>query len=175
MVFLGKQPAPESQLQVGMTDPYLNEPVTYVAEVDTENVPILASPATICTIVIWVVLSIIVPCFCLIFVWTTFFSYRRRKSSAKKTHVYITDQTLVYFRGDYSLQYRRVTVPLTSIASVTLIAREAITSVNIKPTAPPVVNYHQILREPTQSVLIQYLKDPEAFASVVRQRIGSSN
>lgn len=170
MAFVRAQAAPQSTVRVGMTDPHLNETVTFVAEVDQDVPKVQCQNISVCSIITQVVLSIILPCCGLFILLIYCISYRQRKSKAQGTRVYLTDRTLVYVRTDLPQQHSRVTVPLNSIASVVVYADPPTATVNVKPTEIPVINYHMHLKDPTHSVSIGYLKDPEAFASAVRER-----
>ena len=117
--------------QAGMTDPYINETVTYVAELDEEAIRKEIWQPFLCFFIFNLILGIIVPLFCII-PWIMFCCVMNHaNSTAEGTQVYITENTLVYVEGD---QFSRVTVPLTSIATVMVQPPDLL--INIKPTAP---------------------------------------
>jgi len=117
--------------QAGMTDPYINETVTYVAELDEEAIRKEIWQPFLCFFIFNLILGIIFPLFCII-PWIMFCCVMNHaNSTAEGTQVYITENTLVYVEGD---QFSRVTVPLTSIATVMVQPPDLL--INIKPTAP---------------------------------------
>ena len=162
--------------QAGMTDPYINETVTYVAELDEEAIRKEIWQPFLCFFIFNLILGIIVPLFCII-PWIMFCCVMNHaNSTAEGTQVYITENTLVYVEGD---QFSRVTVPLTSIATVMVQPPDLL--INIKPTAPK-----EVLSRPgysgslltdetfvTRSVPIPNVKNAEAFAEVIREMITS--
>ena len=57
---------PESKLQVGMTDPYINETVTYVAEPDEEAIRREIMLPLYCFLIPNLIIGLFCPIFCII-------------------------------------------------------------------------------------------------------------
>ena len=166
---------PESKLQAGTTDPYINETVTYVAELDEEAIRNGFLCIFVFSFIGMVLLGILCPIFC-IMPWITYCSMKKKyKSMVEETHLYLTEQTLVYVQGGRPIEFSRVTIPLANIASV--IVQPPITVINIKPTAPEVILYHysnnsdQYVTNVTRTVPIPNVKNAEAFAEATREVI----
>ena len=121
---------PESHLQVGMIDPYINETVTYVAEPDEEAIRRKIMLPFYCFLspnLVFCIIPLIIYC-CV---------RRHYKSTVQGTQIYLTEHTLVYVEGGRPIEYGRLTIPLANIASV--IVEPPDTIINIKPDAPEVL------------------------------------
>ena len=154
----------ESKLQVGMTDPYINETVTYVAEPDEKAIRRQMLPVY-CFLICYLIVGIFCP---IVWITTCLFYYCIRKqheSTIQGTQIYLTEHTLVYVRGDQSIEQGRLTIPLTNIASV--LVQPPNTIINIKPTAPEVIRSAGDSTFATRSVPIPNVKDAEAFAEAI--------
>ena len=167
----------ESKLQVGMTDPYINETVTYVAEPDEEAIRRQMLPVY-CFLICYLIVGIFCP---IVWITTCLFYYCIRKqheSTIQGTQIYLTEHTLVYVRGDQSIEHGRLTIPLANIVSV--LVQPPNTIINIKPTAPEVlINRTQYTGSgtsttaisstaATRSVPISNVKNAENFAEAIR-------
>ena len=158
----------ESKLQVGMTDPYIDETVTYVAEPDEEAIQRQMLRAY------WFLIAhLIFGIFCPI-LWITgcilYYCMRKQhKSTIQGTQIYLTKHTLVYVDGSLSIEYGRLTIPLANIVSV--LVQPPNTIINIKPTAPEVIRGVGHSTFATRSVPIPNVKDAEAFAEAIRREL----
>jgi len=160
-----------------MTDPYINETVTYVAEVDEKAIRKEIWQPFLCFFIFNLILGLIFPVFCII-PWIMFCCVMSHATcTAEGTQVYVTEKTLVYVKGDQPIEFGRVTIPLTSIATVIVQPPDLL--INIKPTAPEEVlsrpgysgslSTHQTFA--TRSVPIPNVKNAEAFAEVIHEMI----
>ena len=169
---------PESKLQVGMTDPYINETVTYVAEPDEEAVQRQIMLPFYCFLIPNLIIGLFCPIFCIIPVIMYCCVRRHYKSTVQGTQIYLTEHTLVYVEGGRSTEYGRLTIPLANIVSV--LVQPPNTIINIKPTAPEVlINRTQYTGSgtsttaisstaATRSVPIPNVKNAENFAEAIR-------
>ena len=169
---------PESKLQVGMTDPYINETVTYVAEPDEEAIWREIMLPLYCFLIPNLIIGLFCPIFCIIPVIIYCCVRRHYKSTVQGTQIYLTEHTLVYVEGGQSTVYGRLTIPLANIASV--LVQPPNTIINIKPTAPEVlINRTQYTGSgtsttaisstaATHSVPIPNVKMAENFAEAIR-------
>jgi len=187
MAIFFPQVQPEPKLQTGMTDPYINETVTYVAELDEEAIRKGIWQPVLLVFIISIIMGILCPMF-LIMPLIMFCCVKKEcKSTVEGTHVYVTEHTLVYVKGGQPIEFRRVTIPLANIASVIIQPPNVI--INIKPTAPEVILSRRGYRHAgyddsghartvptlqtfsTRTVPIPHLKNEEAFAEVIREVI----
>ena len=158
----------ESKLQVGMTDPYINETVTYVAEPDEEAIRRQMLPAY-CFLFLYLILGIFIPIVCIIVCILYYCMRKQHKSTIQGTQIYLTKHTLVYVDGSLPIQYGRLTIPLANIVSV--LVQPPNTIINIKPTAPEVIRGVGHSTFATRSVPIPNVKDAEAFAEAIRREL----
>ena len=170
---------PESKLQAGMTDPYINETVTFVAELDEEAIRKGLWRPFLFFFIPSIIVGILCPMFC-IMPWIMYCCVKKKvNSTVEGTHVYLTEQTLVYIQGGRPIEFSRVTIPLANIASVSV--QPPNTVINIKPTAPETILSHYSTRDTdstptyvtfaTRSVPIPNVKNAEAFAEATREVI----
>jgi len=161
-----------------MTDPYINETVTHVAELDEEAIRKEIWYPFLCFFVFCLSMGIFCPMFCII-PWIMFCCVKRRiKSTAEGTHLYVTEHTLVYVKGGLPIEFSRMTIPLANIASVSVQPPDML--INIKPTAPEVIlsrpGYHRggtgdTGTFATRIVPIPHVKNAETFAEVIHKVI----
>ena len=128
---------PESHLQVGMIDPYINETVTYVAEPDEEAIRRKIMLPFYCFLIPNLIIGLFCPIFCIIPLIIYCYVKRLYKSTVQGTQIYLTEHTLVHVEGGRPIEYGRLTIPLANIASV--IVEPPDTIINIKPDAPEVL------------------------------------
>ena len=174
---------PKSKLQAGMTDPYINETVTYVAEMDEEAIRKGIWRPFLFFFIPSIIVGILCPIFCII-PWIMYCCVRKTvNSTVEGTHVYLTEQTLVYVEGGQPIEFSRVTIPLANIASV--FVQPPNTVINIKPPAPEVIlsrpsysggsadraNVPTYETFATRTVPIRNVKNAEAFAEATREVI----
>ena len=155
----------ESKLQVGMTDPYINETVTYVAEPDEEAIRRQIMLPLYCFLIPNLIIGLFCPIFCIIPVIMYCCVRRHYQSTVQGTQIYLTEHTLVYVEGGRSTEYGRLTIPLANIVSV--LVQPPNTIINIKPTAPEVIRSAGDSTFATHSVPIPNVKDAEAFAEAI--------
>ena len=172
---------PESHLQVGMTDPYINETVTYVAEPDEEAIRRKIMLPLYCFLIPGLIMGLFCPMFCIIPLIVYCCVRRHYKSTVQGTQIYLTEHTLVYVEGGRPIEYGRLTIPLANIASV--IVEPPDTIINIKPTAPEVlINKIHYTRAgdssagiptavATRNVPIPNVKNAEDFAEAIRREL----
>ena len=158
----------ESKLQVGMTDPYINETVTYVAEPDEEAIRRQMLPAY-CFLFLGLIFGIFMPIICITVCVLYYCTRKHYQSTIQRTQIYLTKHTLVYVRGDQSIELGRLTIPLANIVSV--LVQPPNTIINIKPTAPEVIRSATNSTFATRSVPIPNVKDAEAFAEAIRREL----
>ena len=170
---------PESQLQVGMTDPYINETVTYVAEPDEEGIRRKIMLPLYCFLIPNLIIGLFCPIFCIIPIIIYCCVRRHYKSTVQGIQIYFTEHTLVYVEGGQPIEYSRLTIPLANIVSV--IMQPPNTIINIKPDASAVtLNRIQYTTDddstggiPTSvatcSVPIPNVKNAEDFAEAIRR------
>ena len=185
MAMFHPQVQPEPKFQTGMTDPYINETVTHVAELDEEAIRKEIMQPFCIFFIFSLIAGIFCPIFCII-PWIMFCCVRKHcKSTVEGTHVYVTEHTLVYVKGGLPIEFSRVNIPLANIASVNVQPPNML--INIKPTAPEVIlsrpGYRRggdsghthtvpILQTfATRSVPIPHLKNVEAFAEAIHEVI----
>ena len=167
------QQTPSSKFQVGMVDPYLNEVVTHVAELDEGAIRRQSRIA----ILPFLIFTLVIPCFwvmaCIVWCMTE----RQSTAAIRVTQVYLTEHTLVYVEaGQAPIEFRRVTMPLSNIASV--MVQPGVMTVIIKPTASEVMLtvQHAIggprvsttTAFPTRSVPINHVYNAEEFAKIIQ-------
>ena len=169
----------ESRLQVGMTDPRLNETVTCVAEMDRQIAQdeIRKLRRGLCPLlVIMLPISICLPCLLI----CMYCLYRAQKntiiSDVEHTQAYITESTFVYITPHLPIERARTTVPLANIATV--ISGGHTVTVNIKPTAPEVIMNSNIpsgegvySSYATRSIKVEHIKNVSEFAESMRSCI----
>ena len=158
----------ESKLQVGMTDPYINETVTYVAEPDEEAIrrKVLL---IYCFLILFLIVGIVCPIIWIIMCILYYSIRKQQKSAIQGTQIYLTKHTLVYVDGSLPIEYGRLTIPLANIVSV--LVQPPNTIINIKPTAPEVIRGVGHSAFATRSVPIPNVKDVEAFAEAIRREL----
>ena len=120
------KPQPRSQLQVGMTDPRLNETVTHMAEMDMQSAQedVKKFRRGICPLVIIMLpFSICFPCL-LLCVYCCVYRVQRNAilSAVERTQVYITESTFVYVSSHLPIERARTTVPLANIEQFSVMA-----------------------------------------------------
>ena len=179
MLMFRPQVQPQPKFQTGMTDPYINETVTYVAELDEEAIRKGIMQPYLFVFIPTLIVGIFCPLFC-IMAWIMYSCAKKQSNSAVEgTHVYITEKTLVYIIGGRPIEFSRVTIPVANIASVTV--QPPYTVINIKPTAPEVIlsrpgysggygdndTVPTLQTYATRSVPIPHLKNAETFAEVL--------
>ena len=158
----------ESKLQVGMTDPYINETVTYVAEPDEEAIR-RKMLLFYCFLILFLIVGIICPILWIMMCIVYYSIRQQQKSAIQGTQIYLTKHTLVYVDGILPIQYGRLTIPLANIVSV--LVQPPNTIINIKPTAPEVIRGVGHSTFATRSVPIPNVKDAEAFAEAIRREL----
>ena len=178
MTTFHSQVQPEPKIQTGMTDPYINETVTHVAELDEEAIRKEIWYPFLCFFVFSLSMGIFCPMFCII-PWIMFCCVKKQiKSTVEGTHVYVTEHTLVYVKGGVPIEFSRVTIPLANIVSVSVQPPNMV--INIKPTAPEVIlsrpGYHRggtgdTGTFATRTVPIPHVKNAETFAEVIHEVI----
>ena len=166
-------------MEVGTTDPRLNETVTFVSEMnkDAAQGDVRQLRRGLCPII-----AIMLPfslCFpCLLICMYCLYSAQRRHilSGVEQTQAYITDSTFVLVSPRLPLERARTTVPLANIATVITHAHSL--SVNIKPTAPEVSMNSNFLSADgvyhtysTRSIPVEMIKNPSTFADAIREHI----
>ena len=162
--------------QMGMVDPYLNEVVAHVAELDEDAIRRQSRIA----ILPFLIITIVIPCFWVMACIVWFCNEYRTTSGIRGTQVYLTEHTLVYTMGNLPIECNRVTIPLANIASV--MVQPGIMTVNIKPTAPEVMLNRQcttgdkhtralITAVATRSVRICHVYNAEEFAKVIQSKL----
>ena len=156
-----------------MTDPRLNETVTYVAEMDLEREQeeLRKTRKIVCLLV-----CILLPLFCLPCAFILpLFLYAIMDNNfvkLKQAQIYITDSTLVWINPFLREDIARTTVPLADIATTTTDSNNLV-SVNIKPTAPQVIlnrGNSQGETYATRCIPLAKIKNPSEFADAVQQR-----
>ncbi len=158
-----------SKVQVGTVDPYINERVTYVADLDEE-----AATPQLRKLCLCLMLPSLLICICFPFIWVILLVLycimnNSHKSIVRKSQVYTTEHTVVYVQGDLPIERSRVTIPLANIASVIVQPRE--TTINIKPTSPEVMFTQYQTTIATRSLPIRDIKNAEGFARAIREHI----
>jgi len=162
--------------EVGMVDPYLNEVVTHVAELDEDAIRRQTQSAIIPILVF----TIIFPCFWIMACLVWYINEHRTTAAIQGTQVYLTEHTLVFTMGNLPIESSRVTIPLANIASV-MVQPGALT-VNIKPTAPEVMmnriyttgGQHSstiMTAFATRSVPVYYVYNAEEFGKVIQSNL----
>jgi len=156
-----------------MVDPYLNEVVTHVAELDEDAIRRQRRIA----ILPFLIFSLVIPCFwvmaCILWCKTE----HESTVAIRGTQVYLTEHTLVYVEaGQAPIEFRKVTMPLSNIASV--MVQPGVMTVIIKPTASEVMLtlQHSIGGShistttvfPTRSVPIDHVYNAEEFAKIIQ-------
>lgn len=174
------KPRPETQLQVGMIDPYLNETVTFMADMDMESAheDVKKFRRSLCSIMILMLpLSICFPCILLCMYCCV---YRVQKdailSAVKRTQVYITESTFVYVTPHLPIERARTTVPLANVATV--FSHGNVLTVNIKPTSPEVIlnSNHRNSNGAystyvTRTIKVKHIANASALADTIRSHI----
>ena len=163
-MFGAPRPAQPPNPQTGMVDPYLNEVVTHVAEVDEDAIRRQNRIA----ILPFFIIAIVIPFFWVMGCIVWFCNEYRTTSEIRGTQVYLTEHTLVYTMGNLPIECNRVTIPLANIASV--IVQPGIMTVNIKPTAPEVM-LNREYAVATRSVPICHVYNAEEFAEVIQSKL----
>ena len=170
---------PDSRLRVGMMDSWLNETVTYAAEMDMEagQEDVRRMRRGLCPLVIIILpFSLCFPCLLL----CMYFVYNDQKkiiiAEIEKTQAYITDSTFVYISPHLPIERGRTTVPIANIASV--VNHGHVLTVNIKATSPEVImNSSQPSAEgvyssySTRSISVERIKNASDFADKIRSHI----
>ena len=173
MATFNPQVQPQPQFQTGMTDPYTNEVVTYVAELDEEGLRNDFTQTFCSCFISGLIIAIMCPIFCFIPLIILCDARSQYESIVEGTHVYVTENTLVYIRRNQPTKFRRVAIPLANIASVNVQPPSML--INIKPTAPEVILSRSVNGEmqefATRSVPIRHVKSAEPFAAVIREVI----
>ena len=173
------RPGPPPKCQVGMVDPYVNEVVTHVAELDEDAMRRQSRNA----ILPFLCVTLAFPSFwmlaCIVWCWNE----RKTTSTIRGTQVYLTEHTLVYVIANHSIILSsRVTIPLSNIASV--MVQSGVMTVNIKPTTSEVMlnikyttgGQHSSTGTlttalPTGSVPIYHVYNAEEFAKVIQNNL----
>ena len=185
------------KLQVGMVDAHINETVTFVAELDEDdlveagkmNLKRDCCKVIICAILLPCVLpficliyciacAILLPCvlpfICLIYCIACSQYRTSRVRVPQYWRLHLPDHTLVYVDPDPYLHNERISIPLTNIASVVPDSSSvpSITTINIKPSAPELLlNRGPERITATRSLEIKHVKNAEAFAEIVHGNI----
>lgn len=154
-------------LRVGMTDPFTNETVKYLAEIDEEAVNQRGRKRFIMLSILILVFCLFLPCAWLL-VALQYYLIRYQVKGTLESRVYLTDHTLVYGYAEGVVR-RRVTIPLANVASVNMVQPSTVTVI-IKSTAPGVVLLGRGMGA-TRVVPIQDIKDAEGFAHAIREQI----
>ena len=166
------------KLQVGMVDAHINETVTFVAELDEDDL-VEAGKMNLkrdcCKVIICaILLPCVLPFICLIYC-IAFSQYRTSRVRVPQYwRLHLTDHTLVYVDPDPYLHNKRISIPLANIASIVPDSSSvpSITTINIKPSAPELLlNRGPERITATRSLEIKHVKNAEAFAEIVRGNI----
>jgi len=181
MATFNPQVQPQPQFQTGMTDPYINEVVKYVAELDEEGIRKEIIQPFRFFFIFSLIAGIFCPIFCIMPLIMFCLVRRHCKSTVEGSHVYVTENTLVYIKGGQPIEFSRVTIPLANIASVNVQPPGML--ISIKPTAPEVILSRQanpgipvsdrvaMQTFATRSVPIPHVKNAEPFAAAIREVI----